>query len=564
MRWQLSGLCATLGALSLAACAENPVAERGSGAPSFTISDAVHSAGTPGFYFLPPMVTAPTASGTPDADLAGLAPEVAICDVSADTGCGSVVTALAVFTTSSMPAISLDADHYQVNWDTKAPGFDAGHTYRLHVRAGTAGSRRELGFADVLLTATPGQAKNVATDDVIVLNDGRTLPIKFRIEAGIPGALTVGVSPATVPLGGSAVALASVSDLHGTPLSGASVSWSATGAPVTLATPSGPSTGVTAGNTPGTATITAAVSGLGASTPLEIESPPALFISVRGSDAVMMFSLSASGNASPMAVLQGSSTGLHQPYGVVRDPAGRLIVANYTSNSVTTFAPGASGNAAPLSSIQGPHTGLSGPVGITRDNAGYLYVANDQGQSVTVYAPGASGDASPVASISGSQTLLSGPAGLVVDQAGRLYVANTCCGPAISGNRVTVYAPGATGNVAPVAVIAGPNTGLQRPHGLALSSTGFLYVASSNGAAIQIFAPGADGDVAPVGTIAGAATGLATPLGMTFASDGSLYVVNWGANNILVFPAGSTGNALPSLILGGPATLLTDPMFVSF
>jgi len=120
-----------------------------------------------------------------------LNPAIAICDAtnSPDANCGSTggTPAVLVFTPTSAPAIAVDptTPQYQVNWNTQAAGFVAGHTYRVHVTAGAGGARRELGFADVLLTTTPGQAKFLQTGDIIVLQDGRTLPIHVRIETGI-------------------------------------------------------------------------------------------------------------------------------------------------------------------------------------------------------------------------------------------------------------------------------------------------------------------------------------------------------------------------------------------
>ncbi len=196
----------TLAALAVvvAACTResDPTALRLPLKPSFLISDAVHDGGTPGFYFLPPMVSQPTFSGTFDTSLTTLNPQVAICDVTSgpDVNCGGssagATPAIVVFTTTSSPAITLDLStpQYQVNWDTKGTGFAVGHTYRVHVSAGAASYRRELGFADILLTTTPGQVKHLATDSLIVLQDGRTLPVHVRIRRPTPaGAIVDGV-----------------------------------------------------------------------------------------------------------------------------------------------------------------------------------------------------------------------------------------------------------------------------------------------------------------------------------------------------------------------------------
>ena len=176
-----------LGILLLTACSSPDRPTRPQFGPAFAISDAVHEGGTPGFYFLPPMVGQPTFNGTFDADIATLNPQIAICDVTNDANCGGSSATLVMFTTTSTPAITVDptTPQYQVNWNTQTAGFVAGHTYRVHVTAVVSGSRRELGFADVLLTTTPGEAKRVETGDIIVLQDGRMLPIHVRIETDI-------------------------------------------------------------------------------------------------------------------------------------------------------------------------------------------------------------------------------------------------------------------------------------------------------------------------------------------------------------------------------------------
>ena len=75
--------------LAFIACSERRDAG-GPAAPAALISDAGHDGGTPGFFFLPPLVTHVSPSGTFDADIATLAPAITICDVTdrPDTDCG--------------------------------------------------------------------------------------------------------------------------------------------------------------------------------------------------------------------------------------------------------------------------------------------------------------------------------------------------------------------------------------------------------------------------------------------------------------------------------------------
>jgi Tol biopolymer transport system component len=170
--------------LSLAACAERlPLtAPEKPATPTFTISDAVHSGGNAHFYFLPPLAPQPNASGTFDGSLA---PVVEVCEWTGT--CGTVVER---FTTSSGTGgntVRVDATtgQYLVNWDTKqcVSGpctLDSAKTYRLRVLvAGT-----QLGFADVDVVSNGSQLKNVQTSEYLGLVNGRTLPVKWRIERG--------------------------------------------------------------------------------------------------------------------------------------------------------------------------------------------------------------------------------------------------------------------------------------------------------------------------------------------------------------------------------------------
>ncbi len=82
-------------------------------------------------------------------------------------------------------------------------------------------------------------------------------------------------------------------------------------------------------------------------------------------------------------------------------------------------------------------------------------------------------------------------------------------------NTITEYAPGATGNVAPIAVISGGSTGLSLPYGLTLDGSGNLFASNYAGSTITEYAAGATGNVAPIATIAGPATGLNGPASLT-------------------------------------------------
>ena len=243
-----------------------------------------------------------------------------------------------------------------------------------------------------------------------------------------------------------------------------------------------------------------------------------------------------------------------------------LYVVNYGTNSITVYAAGASCNATPTTTIAGSNTGLNSPHGIALDGAGQLYVANYAGSTITVYAAGATGNATPTATIAGSSTGLNGPVAIALDGAGRLYVANLTL-PNSSVQTITVYAAGATGNATPTATIAGSNTGLSDPFGIALDAAGRLYVANYGVAegpgSITVYAAGATGNATPTATIAGSNTGLNGPGAIALDAAGQLYVANW-AGTITVYAAGATGNATPTATIAGSNTGLYFPGSITF
>lgn len=135
--------------------------------PSFLISDGATS-GNPNFYFLPPLVADPLASGTFDGTKL---PEVVICHLVGEA-CGDIA-----WQSGDVQVDPVD-ELYWVNWQTDQ--VVVGQTYRIHVYSNTS----LLGFADVMFPENKGQAKKLGDGDehTFTLNDGRTMPVKFRIE----------------------------------------------------------------------------------------------------------------------------------------------------------------------------------------------------------------------------------------------------------------------------------------------------------------------------------------------------------------------------------------------
>jgi len=129
---------------------------------------------------------------------------------------------------------------------------------------------------------------------------------------------------------------------------------------------------------------------------------------------------------------------------------------------------------------------------------------------VLVFRPGAHGDATPIQKITGSNTRLRvNVMGVSLDSAFNIYATSDS---ANRPGRVTVYAPGANGNVAPLWTIEGHATTFDVVDKIHLDPTDEPFV--TNDAAVDVFSAMASGNVAPVRTITGSATTLVNPAGL--------------------------------------------------
>jgi hypothetical protein len=155
---------------------------RSTDGPMYAVSDGAHH-GNPDFFFLPPMFGNPSHDPNfePAAFNGSLRPAVEICELGAPAADLSRVciagTPIKRFAPGTVN-VSLTDQQYSVNWDTKAQALDVNKFYRIQVLVGST----VLGFADVDPVSNSTQLKNVQTNEYIGLVDGRTLPVKFRIE----------------------------------------------------------------------------------------------------------------------------------------------------------------------------------------------------------------------------------------------------------------------------------------------------------------------------------------------------------------------------------------------
>ncbi len=147
--------------------------------PARSITDAAHDGSDEHFYFLPPLVANPSCTGTFDGSFE---PVVEILNLTTQ----EPLATFSKYQGSNGEVVRADPlqEHYIVNWHTDLYDLDAATTYRICVLVPICGSLVELGYADVDVVDNGRDLRNVNTKDYIPLLDGRTLPIKFRIEIG--------------------------------------------------------------------------------------------------------------------------------------------------------------------------------------------------------------------------------------------------------------------------------------------------------------------------------------------------------------------------------------------
>ena len=266
------------------------------------------------------------------------------------------------------------------------------------------------------------------------------------------------------------------------------------------------------------------------------------------------------GNVAPAGTI--TATVLSAPRHLLVDTsADRLYVANQGGSSILVFdnASTLTGNVTPTRVISGNATKLVAPTDVALDTTNnLLYVAD--GTSILVFASASTvnGNAPPVRNINMGITM----GGLLLDVTNnQLYVSDP-------GDAAVDRLDGAsTQDVVGIVggAIAGPNTKLAQPRGLALDASGRLIVGNSGTpASITVYpnASTATADVIPVGNITGGSTRLQSPQQIALnrnVSNGELYVADTLAAAILIFTnmSSATGNVAPARVISGPNTGLT-------
>ncbi|WP_234125051.1 X2-like carbohydrate binding domain-containing protein [Clostridium hydrogenum] len=251
-----------------------------------------------------------------------------------------------------------------------------------------------------------------------------------------------------------------------------------------------------------------------------------------------------------------TSAKLNMPMGVAVDSSGNVYIAD-SSNSAIRKIDNTTGN---ISTIAGTGTSgysgdnglatsatLYGPNGVAVDNSGNVYIA-DSGNNVVRKIDHITGNISTIAGTgtrgySGDNGLatsatLYGPREVAIDNSGNVYIAD-------SGNNVIRKIDHTTGNIS---TIAGTGTRgysgdnglatsatLNTPSGVAVDSSGNVYLADSSNSAIRKI----DHETGTISTIAGNGTSayggdnglatsatLSTPCQISVDSSGNVYIAD--------------------------------------
>lgn len=269
--------------------------------------------------------------------------------------------------------------------------------------------------------------------------------------------------------------------------------------------------------------------------------------------------------------------GLIGPNGIAVDSAGNIYIANGPGNRVVRISSGGlttlAGGTGGFGGDGGPAVAasLNFPEGIAVDAQGNVYIADTANHRIREVS---NGIISTVAGTTGlgyngdniqaTQATLLYPQAVAVDSQGNLYIADTQNQRIrkVSGGIITTVAGNGTAGYSgdKGSAVAAQING---PKGLAVDSTGNLYIADTGNSAIRRVSGSVISTVAGTGTAGYAGDGgpatsalLNLPVGVTVDASGDLYIADTGNNVVreISFPIAS--NVIPHFAAG--STYVTD------
>ncbi|MGH7736847.1 MAG: hypothetical protein ACREMP_03090 [Candidatus Tyrphobacter sp.] len=287
-----------------------------------------------------------------------------------------------------------------------------------------------------------------------------------------------------------------------------------------------------------------------------------------GNDSLLTYNLGTgstivAGNLAP--AYDNHSATLKGPFFIFNDFNSNLWAANFYNASLTWYSVSGTGATPTAHTISGSNTTLGNPTGVYISANGTIYVADRDSTrgyaTVDEFAPGSSGNVAPVAWIGGPSTTLSGVQGLSIDSSGNLWVINF---GTLGVDEFSSSLSAGQNNVAPTAAIT--STALGEPVEMYIDRQSHIWVGDLSAAVTglpALFEFNANGGAqTPICTISGSNTGLDAAGGQTSVAvdnGGYVYAVNNASPIIDIFAKGQCGNVTPAYTISGAATGLSAP-----
>jgi serine/threonine protein kinase, bacterial len=245
----------------------------------------------------------------------------------------------------------------------------------------------------------------------------------------------------------------------------------------------------------------------------------------------------------------GSSATFYYPTGVTLDPSGNIYVTDLGGNTIRKVTPGGAVSTVAGSGATGSANGPAGtatfssPTGVAVDKSGNLYIADASNNKIRKITPGGvvstfAGSAQGSADGTGSAASFYYPYGIAIDASGNLYVAdarnNKIRKITPAGVVSTLAGSGAQG----AADGTGAAASFNYPAGIAVDSSGNLYVADVDNSEIREVTPAGVVTTVAGSTTAGDADGTGSaaafsyPYGVAVDKSGDIYITEQGNDKV--------------------------------
>ena len=221
---------------------------------------------------------------------------------------------------------------------------------------------------------------------------------------------------------------------------------------------------------------------------------------------ITIHEVEANGANAPFLAWDRNQLGFSNPRGLAvrRNPAALFIVNRSNTQGTGVIEAALPNGSPPFGHLTGPDLTLVDPGGVVLDRTFNVYVADSASDSIQVFSAWQAFTdcaCAPQRSIAGSNAGLDRPVGLAFDTRGNLYVTNYRRDQSNFGY-ISVFAPNAQGNVAPIRILGvpvgagGQPPHLRRPVGIALDILDRLYVTQEN--EVLVFERDAADNAAPI------------------------------------------------------------------